>query len=119
MDFLFGLPRTQNGYDGVWVIVDRLTKLVRFLSIKATYTLNKLAKLYVDEIVNSYDVPLPIVSDRDSRFTFKFLPNLQEAMGTKLHFNTTFHPQTDDHSERTIQTLEDMLRACVLEFKSS
>ena len=65
MDFLFGLPRTQNGHDGVWVIVDHLTKTAKFLPIKDTYTLNKLAKLYVDEIVSSYGTPLSIVSDRD------------------------------------------------------
>jgi hypothetical protein len=119
MDFLFGLPRTQNGHDGVWVIVDRLTKTARFLPIKATYSLSKLAKLYVDEIVSLYGAPVSIVSDRDPRFTSKFWPSLQGAMGTKLHFSTAFHPQTDGQSERTIQTLEDMLRACVLEFKGS
>ncbi|CAA3011866.1 DNA RNA polymerases superfamily [Olea europaea subsp. europaea] len=119
MDFLFGLPRTQNGHDGVWVIVDRLTKIARFLPIKITYSLSKLAKLYVDEIVSLYGVPVSIVSDRDPRFTSKFWPSLQGAMGTKLHFSRAFHPQTDGQSERTIQTLEDMLRACVLEFKGS
>ncbi|TYK11723.1 reverse transcriptase [Cucumis melo var. makuwa] len=116
MDFLFGLPRTSRGYDGIWVIVDRLTKTTRFIPIKETSTLDQLAKLYVDRIVSQYGVPVSIVSDRDPRFTSKFLSSVQKAMGTKLKFSSTFHPQTDGQLERTIQTLEDMLRACVLQF---
>ncbi|KAL0561549.1 hypothetical protein IC582_001983 [Cucumis melo] len=119
MDFLFGLPRTMNGNDGIWVIVDRLTKTARFLPVKLTFTLDKLAKLYVDKIVSAYGAPVSIVSDRDFRFTSKFWPSLQQALGTKLHFSTAFHPQTDGQSERTIQTLEDMLRACALQFKGN
>jgi hypothetical protein len=66
-----------------------------------------------------HGVPESIVSDRDPRFTPRFWKSLQEAMGTKLRFNTAYHPQTDGQSERTIQTLEDMLRACVLDFSGS
>ena len=64
-----------------------------------------------------HGVPVSIVSDRDPRFTSRFWPSLQTALGTRLHFITAFHPQTDGQSERTIQTLEDMLRACVMEFR--
>ncbi|KAA0061627.1 putative polyprotein [Cucumis melo var. makuwa] len=117
MDFLFGLPRTSSGHDGIWAIVDRLTKTTRFISIKMTSTLDQLTRLYVDKIVSQYGVPVSIVSDRDPRFTSKFWPSLQKAMGTGLKFSTSFHPQTDGQSERTIQTLEDMLRACVLQLK--
>ena len=81
--------------------------------------MNRLAELYVNEIVKIYGVPVSIVSDRDPRFTSRFWPKLQRALGISLHFSTNFHPQTDGQSERTIQTLEDMLRACVLEFKGS
>ncbi|KAA0031702.1 reverse transcriptase [Cucumis melo var. makuwa] len=95
MDFLFGLPRTSSGHD------------------------DQLARLYVDKIVSQYGVPVSIVSDRDPRFTSKFWPSLQKAMGTGLKFSISFHPQTDGQSERTIQTLEDMLRACVLQLKGS
>ena len=66
-----------------------------------------------------HGVPVSIVSYRDPRFTSRFLPSLQTTLGTRLHFSTTFHPQTDGQSEMTIQTLEDMLRACVMEFKGS
>ncbi|KAA0060066.1 DNA/RNA polymerases superfamily protein [Cucumis melo var. makuwa] len=117
MDFLFGLPRTSSGHDDIWVIVDRLTKTTRFIPIKMTSTLDQLARLYVDKIVSQYGVPVSIVSDRDPRFTSKFWPSLQKAIGTGLKFSTSFHPQTNGQSERTIQTLEDMLRACVLQLK--
>ena len=80
--------------------------------------MEKLAQLYVDEIVRLHGVPVSIVSDRDPRFTSRFWPSLQATLGTCL-FSTAFHPQTDGQSERTIQTLEDMLRACVMEFKGS
>ena len=76
-------------------------------------------KLYVDEIIQLHGAPVSIVSDRDPRFTSHFWPSLQKAMGTTLKFSTAFHPQTDGQTERTIQTLEDMLRVCVLYFKGS
>ncbi|KAI5316655.1 hypothetical protein L3X38_036362 [Prunus dulcis] len=117
MDFVFKLPRTRNKHDGVWVIVDRLTKSAHFLPIRANYTLNKLAQLFIDEIVRLHGVPVSITSDRGPRFTSRFWTKLHEAFGTQLQFSTTFHPQTDGQSERTIQTLEDMLRACALQFR--
>ncbi|TYK07530.1 DNA/RNA polymerases superfamily protein [Cucumis melo var. makuwa] len=94
-------------------------KTARFILIKVTSTLDQLAKLYVDKIVSQHGVPVSIVSDRDPRFTSKFWPSVQKAMGTKLKFSTAFHPKTDGQSKRTIQTLEDMLRACVLQFKGN
>jgi hypothetical protein len=99
--------------------IDRLTKSDHFLPIKVTYRLDKLAELYVLEIVKLRGVPISIVSDRDPWFTSRFWDRLQSAMGTKLNFSTTYHPQTDGQSERTIQTLEDMLRLCVLDFKGN
>ena len=119
MDFVSGFPRTKKGHDSVWVIVDRLTKSAHFLPVRVDYSLNKLAEIYIDEIVRLHGTPVSIVSDRDPRFTSRFWPSLQEALGTKVKFSTSFHPQTDGQSERTIQTLEDMLRACVMEFKGS
>ncbi|KAI5316249.1 hypothetical protein L3X38_045425 [Prunus dulcis] len=117
MDFVFKLPRTRNKHDGVWVIVDRLTKSAHFLPVRANYTLTKLAQLFIDEIVRLHGVPVSITSDRDPRFTSRFWTKLHEAFGTQLQFSTAFHPQTDGQSERTIQTLEDMLRACALQFR--
>ena len=119
MDFMVGLPKTSEGCDTIWVIVDRLTKAAHFISIRMTYTLEKLAELYVANVVRLHGVPVSIVSDRDSRFTSNFWNSVQEAMGTELRFSTAFHPQTDGQSERTIQTLEDMLRTCVMDFKGA
>ena len=119
MGFVTGLPRTQRQHDAIWVIVDRLTKYAHFLPINVEDSLEKLAQLYVDEIVRLHGVPVSIVLDRDPRFTSRFWPSLQAALGTRLHFSTAFHPQTDGQSERNIQTLEDMLRACMIEFKRS
>uniref|UniRef100_A0A2N9HMK9 Integrase catalytic domain-containing protein n=1 Tax=Fagus sylvatica TaxID=28930 RepID=A0A2N9HMK9_FAGSY len=96
-----------------------LTKSAHFIPIRMNYSLDKLAELYVNEIVRLHGVPVSIVSDRDPRFTSRFWGSLQKALGTKLNFSTAFHPQTDGQSERTIQILEDMLRACVLDFKGS
>jgi transposase InsO family protein len=118
MDFVMSLPKTRRNHDSIWVIVDRLTKSTHFLPMKVTNSLERLAQLYIDEIIRLHGIPVSIISDRDSRFTSRFQRSLQEALGTQLKYSTTFHPQTDGQSERTIQTLEDMLRACVLDFSS-
>ncbi|GJU70885.1 putative nucleotidyltransferase, ribonuclease H [Tanacetum coccineum] len=83
------------------------------------YKMERLARLYLNEIVARHGVPISIISDRDSRFTSRFWQSMQEALGTRLDMSTAYHPQTDGQSERTIQTLEDMLRACVLDFGGS
>ena len=119
MDFVTHLPRTPQRYDAVWVIVDRLMKSAHFLAVRMTFTLERFCRLYIREIVQLHGVPVSIVSDRDSRFTAHFWKSFQKAMGTRLTMSTTFHPQTDGQSERTIQVLEDMLRACVLDHKGS
>ncbi|GJV04965.1 putative reverse transcriptase domain-containing protein [Tanacetum coccineum] len=116
MDFVSGLPRTPSGYDSIWVIVDRLTKSAHFLPMKKTDSIEKLAQLYLKEIICKHGVPTSIISDRDSLFTSRFWKSLQEAMGTQLDMSTAYHPETDGQSERTIQMLEDMLRACVIDF---
>ena len=119
MDFVSGFPFTQQKHDSVWVIIDRLTKSAHFIPARIDYSMDRLAELYVDEIVRLHGVPLSIVSDRDPRFTSRFWKELQSALGTKLKFSTAFHPQTDGQSERLIQVLEDMLRGCVIEFSGS
>ena len=119
MNFMIGLPHSKDGYDSIWQIVDKLTKSAHFLPVKATYPVTKLAKLYVKHIVCLHGVPVSIVSDRVSVFTSQFWQQLQEAMGTRLDFNTACHPQTDGQSERMIQKLEDMLRMCVMDLGGS
>ncbi|XP_057478185.1 uncharacterized protein LOC130765707 [Actinidia eriantha] len=117
MDFVTALPRSQRQHDAVWVIVDRLTKSAHFLPIRMTDSVDVLGRLYVREIVKLHGIPVFIVSDRDPRFVSRFWQSLQAAMGTQLLLSTAFHPQTDGQSERTIQTLEDVLRACVMDFR--
>ncbi|KAI4304520.1 hypothetical protein MLD38_040016 [Melastoma candidum] len=119
MDFVTNLPRTVQGFDSVWVIVDRLTKSAHFIPISVTYSVAKLAKLYVKEVIRLHGVPSVIVSDRDARFTSRFWSNIQRSLGTRLNMSTAFHPQTDGQTERIIQILEDMLRACALDLEGS
>ena len=95
MDFVSSFPLTQKKHDSAWVIVDRLTKSAYFIPVRIDYSMDRLAELYVDEIVRLHGVPLSIVSDRDPRFTSRFWKELQSALGTKLKFSTAFHPQTD------------------------
>ncbi|GKA31404.1 putative reverse transcriptase domain-containing protein [Tanacetum coccineum] len=92
MDFVTKLPKSSSGHDTIWVVVDRLTKSAHFLPIREDYKTEKLAKIYTNEI---------------------------KALGTRLDMSTAYHPQTDGQSEHTIQTLEDMLRACVMDFGGS
>ena len=119
MDFMTHFPRTLQVHDAVWVIVDRLTKSAHFLAVRMTFTLERFCRLYIREIVRLHGVSVSIVSDRDPRFTAHFWKCYQKAMGTWLTMSTTFHPQTNGQSERTIQVLEDKLRACVLDHKGS
>jgi hypothetical protein len=98
------------------VIVDRLTKSAHFIPVRTNYGGEKLAKLYVENIVKLHGVPSRIVSDRGTQFTSKFWKSLHQAMGTKLDFSSTYHPQTDGQIERVNQIMEDMLRACVLTY---
>jgi len=116
MDFVTGLPTGKKGNDAIWVVVDRLTKSALFFPMKMTDSVDKLAKLYVNEVIRLHGVPVLIISDRDPRFTSRLWPSLQRVMGTKLNLSTAFHPQTNGQSKRTIQTLEDLLRSCMLEF---
>lgn len=110
MDFISGLPLTPIKKDSMWVIVNRLTKFSHFLPVRTDYSLQKLTELYVYEIVRLYGVPISIISDRDSCFTYRFQKKLHEALGTRLDFNIVYHPQNDGRFKQVIQILKDMLR---------
>nr|GEX76329.1 putative reverse transcriptase domain-containing protein [Tanacetum cinerariifolium] len=95
MDFIMKLPKTSNGHDTIWVIVDRLTKSAHFIPTRETDSMETLTRLYIKEIVSRHGVPISIISDRDSHFTSKFLKSLQNAFGTQLDISTAYHPETD------------------------
>ncbi|GJV00335.1 putative reverse transcriptase domain-containing protein [Tanacetum coccineum] len=117
MDFVTKLPKTSQGYDTIWVIVDRLTKSAIFTPMRETDPLDKLARLYLKEVVTRHGIPVSIIYDRDSRFTSNFWRSLQNALGTNLDMSTAYHPQTDGQSERTYYQLSrDMLRCCAIDF---
>nr|GFC51290.1 reverse transcriptase domain-containing protein [Tanacetum cinerariifolium] len=78
--------------------------------------MDKLARMYLKEVVTRHGIPVSIISDRDPRFASNFWRSLQNALGTRLDMSTTYHPETNGQSKRTIQTLEDMLRACAIDF---
>ena len=119
MDFVTHLPWTPRRHDAMWVIVDRLTKSAHFLAVRMTFTLKEFYRLYIREIVRLHGVLVSIVSDRVPRFTAHFWKSFQKVMGTQLMMSTAFHPQKDGQSEMTIQVLEDMLRARILDLKGS
>jgi transposase InsO family protein len=108
------LPRTQSRYDFLWVIMDRLTKIAHFISVKMTYTGPQLAELHMSRMVCLHGVPNRIVSDRGTQFILKFWGRLYKTLDTHLNFSSAYHPQTDGQIERVNHILEDMLRACAL-----
>nr|GEV87835.1 putative reverse transcriptase domain, ribonuclease H-like domain, aspartic peptidase domain protein [Tanacetum cinerariifolium] len=116
MDFVTKLPKTSNEHDTIWVIVDRLTKSVHFIPTRETKSMGTLTWLYIKEIISHHEVPISIILDRDSHFTYRFWQSLQNALGNQLDMSTTYHPETDGQSERTIQTFKDMLRAYAIDF---
>ena len=116
MDFIVGLPRTQKGYDSIWVIVDRLTKAAHFLPVKTTYLTKQYAELYMNRILSLHGVPKTIISDHGTQFIARFWEQLHASLGTRLIRSSAYHPQTDGQTERINQILEDMFRACVLAY---
>ncbi|WVZ89930.1 hypothetical protein U9M48_036275 [Paspalum notatum var. saurae] len=114
--FHLGLPRTQKGYDSIWVIIDRLKKSAHFIPVKTIYLAKTYAELYIARIVSLHGVPPSITSDRGSLFLSRFWKHLQTALGTTSIHSSAYHPQTSGQVERVNQILEDMLRACALTY---
>jgi hypothetical protein len=116
MDFVVGLPKTAKGFDAIWVIIDRLTKIAHFLLVKTDHPVVLYAHLYIARILSLHRVSKTIVSDRGPQFVFKFWSELHKSLGTKLLHSSAYHPHTSEQTERVNQILEDMPQACVLEF---
>jgi hypothetical protein len=119
MDFIVGLPRIRSGYDSLWVIVDRLTKVAHFIPIQMTYTRPQLEELYMPRIACWHGVPKRIVSARETPFILKFWERLHKNLDTHLNFTSTHHLQTDRQTEQLNQILENMLRVCALQYERS
>ncbi|GKA43421.1 putative reverse transcriptase domain-containing protein [Tanacetum coccineum] len=115
-DFVTKLPQYIKRHDTIGIIVDRLTKYANFNPYPRADSMENLTRLYIKEIVSWHGVPISIISDHGSHFTSRFWQSLQNALGTQLDMSTAYHLETDGQSERTIQTLKDMLRACVIDF---
>jgi transposase InsO family protein len=105
IDFIMDLSRTQSGYDSIWEIVDRLTKVAHFIPVKTTYFRPWLEELYMSRIVCLHGVPKKIMSNRGTQFTLKFWERLHETLDTQLQFSSVYHPQTDGQTERVNQIL--------------
>jgi hypothetical protein len=95
MDFVVGLPLTSHRHNAILVIVDKLTKSAHFISVRDTYDVTDVARVFVNEVIHLHRIPKKIISDRDSRFTSRFWTSLQSALGTQLNLSTTYHPETD------------------------
>ena len=119
MDFVLGLPRTRSGNDMLWVIVDRLTKSAWFILMNNHWDMDQLARAYLKNVVRYHGVLRSIVSDRDTRYVSKFREAFQRALGTELFRSTSFHMATDEQTERTNRTLEDILRVVALDRQGS
>ncbi|GKB02949.1 putative reverse transcriptase domain-containing protein [Tanacetum coccineum] len=115
MDFIMKLPNSSQGYDSIWVIVDRLTKSAIFVPMRES-DLERLERMYLKEVVTRHGIHVSVICDCDPRFASNFWRSIQKALGMNLDMSTAYHPQTDGQSKRTIQALEDMLRACVIDF---
>jgi len=115
MDLVTHLPRSVQNHDAIWVIVDQMTKSAHFLAVNLRISMDKLALLYIREVVRLHGIPSSIVSDRDPRFTYRFWQTLQNALGNRLAMSFAYHPQTNGQSQRTVQSLEDLLRTFVLD----
>ncbi|MCO5614061.1 hypothetical protein L7F22_068342 [Adiantum nelumboides] len=113
MDFIFDLPRTQSGHDGIWTVIDRLSKQAHFIPVKKTVKSDHLARLFVAQIFRLHGMPEMIVSDRDPRFTSLFWKAIWENVSTRLQFSSSFHPQTDGQSEIANSVVLDLLKSYI------
>ena len=117
MNFITGRQHTRRQHESIWVIVDRMTKSSSFLVVKTTYSVEDYAKIYINEILKRHGVPLYIISYRIPQFTSHFQKSFQKGLNNKVNLSTIYSPPTNGGEECTTQTLQDMLTACLINFK--
>jgi len=115
MDFIVGFPLKTRRHDSIFIVVDTMAKRAHFIPVRTTYQAPDIARVFISEIVRLHGVPKRIISDQGSVFTRRFWMSFQEALGTQLNFSTAYHPETDGQTERTNQTLEEMLHMYLMD----
>jgi hypothetical protein len=113
LDFITGLPRTQKHNDSIMMVIDKLSKSAHFIPIKSIFKAINIAEIFMKENFRLHGIPKMVISDRDVKFTSSFWKELFAGLNTNLNFSTSYHPQTDGHTERTNQIVEYMLRMYV------
>jgi hypothetical protein len=110
---------SAHKFNSIWVIVDRLTKSAHFIPVNTKYRVEKYAEIYIAHVLCLYKVLKMIISDRELQFVARFWEQLHASLGTHLIHSSAYHLQTNGQTERVNQILEDMLRACVMEYRGS
>ena len=111
MGFIRGIPKVTGGFDSIFVIVDKITKVAHLVPVKTTSAAPDIAHLFVKEIIRLHDIPTRINSDQDAKFTSKFWQALFQSVGTQLNLSSAYHPKIDGQTKRVNQVIENMLRS--------
>lgn len=119
MDFVVDLPRICRQHDSIWVIVYRLKISSHFLLVKVFFSVEEYDRFYIKVIVRLHGFLSSIISYKSAQFTSKFWRSFESGLGTQVKLSMAFQPQMDCQAESTIQTLEDMLRECVIDLKGN